>query len=56
MNEAPKFVGIKSVASLESPTRGIMFERLLDTITNSVLIGDTKDERLKSDLEELFAI
>ena len=32
MNEAPKFVGIKSVASLESPTRGIMFERLLDTI------------------------
>lgn len=56
MTEAPKFVGIKSVASLESPTRGIMFERLLDTITNSVLIGDTKDERLKSDLEELFAI
>ena len=56
MNEAPKFVGIKSVPSLESPTRGIMFERLLDTITNSVLIGDTKDERLKSDLEELFAI
>ena len=56
MSKPPKFVGIKQVAGLESSKRGIMFERILDVITNSILQGDiaNKDPRVTSDLEDLF--
>ena len=57
MDKKPHFVSIKSVSNLESPRRGIMFERLLDTVTDSVLYGnEDSDKRIKSDLEELFDI
>lgn len=56
MKEAPKFLGIKTVAAVENPIRGAIFERILDVITNSVIQSNVKDERLSSDLEELFHI
>ena len=57
MTEKPKFIPIKSVPSFESPKRGIMFERILDTVTNSIINGDnTSDQRVHSDLESLFDI
>lgn len=58
MTKPPFFSGIKQVPGLESPKRGIMFERILDVVTNSVLQGDSSntDKRVSSDLEDLFDI
>ena len=57
MTEEPKMVGIKQVPGIESPKRGIMFERILDVVTNQILAPDSgKEERVKSDLELLFDI
>ena len=57
MTEKPTFVSIKSVPGIESSKRGIMFERILDTVTNSILNGtEDDDKRVKSDLESLFDI
>ena len=57
MTKEPKMIGIKSVPGIESPRRGLMFERILDVVTNSVLQSDSgKDERIQSDLEQLFEI
>lgn len=56
MTKPPKFLGIKQVPGQESVKRGIMFERILDVITNSILQGDNanKDPRVTSALENLF--
>ena len=57
MNANPLFLGIKQVPGVESSKRGVMFERILDTVTNEVLNGvPDKNSRVKSDLEELFDI
>lgn len=58
MTKPPFFAGIKTVAGLESSKRGIMFEKILDVVTNSVLQGDSSntDQRVTSDLETLFDI
>lgn len=57
MNDDPKFVGIKRVAALENPTRGIMFERISDVLINNVIDGDESNtKRMGSDLEDLFRL
>lgn len=57
MTKPPKFIGIKQVPGVESSVRGLLFERILDTVSNEVLNGtQDKDKRVKSDLETLFDI
>ena len=57
MTKPPVFKGIKAVPALENSKRGILFEKVLDSVTASVLNGnDDSDKRIKSDLEDLFDI
>lgn len=57
MNTEPLYAGIKRVSALESPLRGMMFERVTDVLINTVINGDIEDKnRPKSDLEDLFRI
>lgn len=56
MTQPPKFYGIKTVPALENSTRGIMFERPLETVVNFVLNGANDDIKLKSDLDDLMMI
>ena len=58
MKKKPFFASIKAVPGMESETRGLMFERVLDVVSNTVLRDEynSNDERTVGDIESLFKL
>ena len=54
MKKPATHIGIKTVAGVENPIRGILFEHVTDVITNTVLTGTPKGDLLTSDFEEIY--
>ena len=54
MKKPATHIGIKTVAGIENPIRGILFEHVTDVIINTVLGGGPQGDLLTSDFEEIY--